>query len=195
MNVPLFNILEPTPINGQVVKIVHHGVAVKGRGLEHIIRVFKKLDSRFTLTFYLVPTDSNFFYQLKKLAGDFPRIEFRDPVPTSQIPKELNSYDIGIFLAPPVSFNHQYTLPNKFFEFTQARLMLLLTPSFEMTPLVERYGNGVVFSNFKTDEIVDAINQLGPSEIELFKKKSALAAHDLCWENNQSVLINAINRL
>ena len=44
----------------------------------------------------------------------------------------LNAHDVGIHILPPVNFNNRWALPNKFFDYVQARLGVIIGPSPEM---------------------------------------------------------------
>ena len=42
------------------------------------------------------------------------------------IVRTINQFDLGVYLLPPVNFNSAHALPNKFFEFIQARQEFLV---------------------------------------------------------------------
>ena len=48
----------------------------------------------------------------------------------------------------PVNFNHIHAFPNKFFEFIQARLALVIGYSLEMIEIVKKYQIGVIAKSF-----------------------------------------------
>ena len=48
------------------------------------------------------------------------------------VARTLNAHDVGVYVLPPVSFNHLWALPNKVFDFVQGRLALVVGPSPEM---------------------------------------------------------------
>ena len=123
--------------NGQI-RLVHSGMAIAARGLDNMVEAVKKLDN-FTLDFYLVPAGDGgrFLAKLKNLAADCDRITFHNPVEPQDLPVTLNQYDVGVFWIPPFSTNARLTLPNKFFDFIQARLALAIGPSIEMSSLLK----------------------------------------------------------
>ena len=61
-------------------------------------------------------------------------------LPMRELVKEANAYDIGLYLLGEANANHRAALPNKFFEFIQARLALAIGPSPEMARIVNEYG-------------------------------------------------------
>ena len=90
-----------------------------------------------------------------------------------------NQYDIGLFLAPPTTFNLQYTLPNKLFEFIQARLVVAIGPSIEMSKGVKKFNCGVVSKDFDPRSMANELNRLTTEKIMEFKQRSHEAASEL----------------
>lgn len=106
--------------------------AVKSKKM---IWLMDHLDDRFEMYLMLVPTDQDYLTELKKLAGN-RAVEFLPTVPTQQISTFINQFDLGLFIVEPVNFNYTHALPNKFFEFIQARLGIVIGPSPEMKRIV-----------------------------------------------------------
>jgi hypothetical protein len=192
MNTPLYEPISPSLTSEESFRLVHHGVAVKGRGIEHIVELMDLLPSNFSLTFFLVPTDQKFYDYLVEISLHNPAIDFKAPVPTIEISRTINQYDIGVFLAPHLSTNHMNTLPNKFFEFIQARLMLAITPSLEMEKLVKKFDLGVVFDSFDLEEIAFRLSSLSHLDVMRFKFNADIAAKDLNWEQQNFPLLNYV---
>jgi len=196
-NAPRRTDLEPTPVH-QPIRVLHHGGAMPGRGLEEMIRVAELLDERFTTTFVLadtVPGDARatgarrrYLDRLIRRAGRHPRIRFLSPQPMHTLVRMANDYDIGLFLLCPVNFNWRFALPNKFFEFIQARLAVAIGPSPEMARIVRERRLGVVAADFAPESLAAALNELDGSAIAQFKRASHAAADELCAEVNADVM-------
>jgi hypothetical protein len=195
LNAPPYQKLEPTPVDITVVRMIHHGAAISSRHLEVMIEMMQFLEPRFRLDFMLVPSDPAYLKQLRSLAAIDSRIRFVDPVPMLDIPRFTNAYDIGIFLLPPVNFNYAHALPNKFFEFVQARLAVAIGPSPEMARLVEQYAFGVVADDFTPRCMAERLNRLTAQEIAGLKMASDIAARDLCFDRSSEVLLSEVHRL
>jgi hypothetical protein len=179
MNSPPLQALLPRPVEAARVRMVHHGIAGRSRSLERMIDVMDLLDARFELDFMLVNTDSAYMEELKDRASKNPRIRFRDPVPMDAISATINEYDIGIFLLPPNNLNYQYALPNKFFEFIQARLAVAIGPSPEMALVLRQWKFGVVARDFEPTSLADELRKLDARSIEQMKAQADKAAHVL----------------
>ena len=190
-NAPQYADLVPTPVHDPV-RIVHHGGAQPGRGLEEMVRAASLLDERFTSDFMLVENTPGFREKLIRLADGNPRIRFPEPQPMHTLVQVANDYDIGVFLLPPVSPQRRYALPNKLFEFIQARLAVAIGPSPEMARIVRSYGCGVVTDDFEPQTFAAALNGLDSAAITAFKGASHAAARELCAERNEAIVVGAV---
>jgi hypothetical protein len=181
-NIPKGNSrVKPSQVSEDKIKLVHHGVAFPSRGTEEMIKMMEFLDpKRFELYFILVNKDDDpYFVKLKKQASKFANIHFMKPVSFDQIVPFTNQFDIGIFLLPPLTYNYQFALPNKFFEYLHACLAIAIGPSPEMKKLVDEYNVGVVSVDFKAKSLALEISKLSKAEIENFKNNAHSAAQIL----------------
>lgn len=184
MNTPQYHEQEPSPGSPDTVRMVHHGIAMPSRRLELMIEAMGSLDQRFRLDFMLMPSDVAYLDKLKSLGASNPSIRFIPPVPMQEIPSFLNQYDVGIYILEPNSFNNTHALPNKFFEFIQARLAIAIGPSPEMARLVRQFDCGIVAADFSPQALARELNELTTEKIAYFKQRSAEAAHELCFESS-----------
>ena len=194
-NSPAFQDLLPShAAHGTPIRLVHHGGAIPSRRLETMIEVMRHLDDRFTLDLILVPSVPRYLDRLKGLAAGDRRIRFPPPAPMLQLPAVLNAYDVGIYLLPPNNFNNRHALPNKFFEFVQARLAIAIGPSPEMAVLVNRYGMGVVSQDFSPSAFAQAVSSLDRARIGQYKAAAAIAARELSFEQDGATFLQLIDR-
>jgi len=194
-NAPFFADLSPSkPVDGRV-RMVHHGSADKERRLHNMISLMDLLDERFSLVFYLVGMESDYGRKLLKMARNNPRILFLPPVPLEKIVSTINPYDVGLYLLYPAGFNAKMALPNKVFEFIQARLALAVWPAPEMDGLVREYENGVVSDSFSIRSMARCLNALSEKDIATFKSRSHGAAPLVAGERNAEVFLSIVKQL
>lgn len=179
--------------NNKIIKIVHHGVANWNRKLENMIDIVGGLDNKFTLDFYLTG-DATYIDKLKKNALKYTNVFFKEPVEYNNIIPTLNKYDVGFFYVEPTTFNLLHCLPNKFFEYIQANLMIAIGPSPDMSELVNKYDCGIVAKEFSLESMIQELQKLTMSEVVKYKKNSSIAAKQLCYEVESLKLINKLKQ-
>src|SRR5207253_1265941 len=101
------------------------------------------------------------------------------------------NYDMGVFLLPPINFNYKNTLPNKLFDFIQARLGIAIGPTPEMVEIVNQYNIGVVSLDFTARSLAAVLNSLTLKDVVAFKQNTENAAKKYNAENN-AVELNRI---
>jgi glycosyltransferase involved in cell wall biosynthesis len=168
--------LSPRPVDPTRIRLVHHGLASPSRQLEVMIELMDHLPERYTLDMLLMPSDQAYLARLQKLCATRPRVRILPPVPFAELVPFTHAYDIGLFLVPPVSFNLRHALPNKFFEFVQARLMVAIGPSPDMARFVRAHDLGVVADDFAPTTLAAKIAALSPDDILRHKQNAHAAA-------------------
>jgi hypothetical protein len=150
-----------------------------------------------TLDLFLVPAadGGRYLKELTQRAGGCDRVTLRDPVAPAQRPYALNEFDVGAFCMPPINVNAEFALPNKFFDFVQARLAQAVGPAREMARLVREHDLGVVSADFGVDAFVTALRSLDRAAIDQAKRASHAAAHELSSARDVAVSDAIIERL
>ena len=173
--------LAPKPV-GSTIRLVHSGGVAVQRRLDIMIRGVRESTADVTLDLYLVG-EGPVLDELKELAGGDARIRFLAPVPYDQLIGTLNGYDVGLSIFPPTTFNLAWCLPNKFFDFVQARLGEIVGPSPEMKRFVEEYGIGEVLPDFEPASLARALEALTPERVAAWKAASDAHAEALSSES------------
>lgn len=194
-NSPFYKTLSPVNRGDGRIRLVHHGLAARQRHLESMIDVLRLLDERFSLDFYLVSHDDAYYEQLKRYASEDKRIVFNEPVSMQELPERLNTYDLGIRFYPAPTLNLQNGMPNKFFEFIQARLGVAVGPTPEAKRIVEKHGIGVVAGDFNPSSMAATLNSLSMDDIARFKQKSHECAYEFSADVNSKKIISMVEGL
>jgi hypothetical protein len=194
-NASHYHQLEPGETAPDGIRMIHHGICNPSRRLENMIELMKHLDNRFTLDLMLVPDNQRYYRKLIDLAATASNIKIREPVPLNAIISTLHNYDLGLFLLSPKAYNYRMALPNKLFEFIQARLGVVVWPSPEMAKIVNKFQIGVVTDEFSIASAAESLKRLTSDHIRAFKGRSHAAAQVLCAEQNQEHLLKIVTRL
>ncbi|MCU0224608.1 MAG: glycosyltransferase family 1 protein [Acidobacteria bacterium] len=200
LNAPDYEPLPPTDTSARggppgSIRLVHHGAAIRSRRIEAMIRTLRLLDPRFTLDLYLTGGDTAYFDELRREAGGDERVRFNDPVPMRELPRVLNAYDVGLFLLEPTNFNYRFALPNKLFEFVQARLAVAIGPSPEMARVVRGHQLGIVADDFRPETMANALGALDAGAVMRFKRAADAAARALSADAARETITRIVGRL
>lgn len=177
----------PTEVQ-EPLRLVHTGAAGRGRKIEVMIDAVARANElrpgTATMDLVMVPGEQKYIDELTARAASVPdgAVRMVPPVPFEQIVPLLQNYDVGIFICPPSTFNLRHALPNKLFEFVQARLAVVIGPSPEMERVVRKYDLGVVSDGFDAESVARLLASLTPEDVAAMKQASHRAARELSAE-------------
>lgn len=109
--------------------------------------------------------------------------------------RSLNRFDVGVYLLEPQTVNSRFALPNKIFDFLQARLGVVVGPSPEMAALVRTTGAGTVADGFEAADLRRVLDDLGADEVARWKDAADGAATTYSAENVVGVWSEAIDAI
>ena len=170
-----------TETNPKKIKIVHHGVANRNRRIENMIEIVSRAEKRYYLDLYLT---GDLQYR-NELLGNLKssRIRILEPVPYEQLIPTLSSYDLGMIYIKPETINLKYSLPNKFFEYIQARIAIFSGPTLELKNILQKHATGFVCNEFTISSAIKLLNGISAREIDEHKRKSFELAKIYNFEN------------
>jgi hypothetical protein len=188
--------LQPSEPADGVIRLAHSGGAVPGRNIEALIDATNAV-AHTTLDLILVPANDGGRYlaQLRDRAAGNERVRFHDAVTPDELPAALNRYDVGVYCLPPANLNMEYALPNKLFDFVQARLGMVVGPSPEMAAFVREHRLGRVATSFDGDDFTAAIAALTPEEVAAAKRSAHEQARALSSDTDVAVSDQIVRRL
>lgn len=194
-NAPAYRSLAPTGVH-EPIRLVHAGGAMPGRKIELMMKAAAATATDLSFTLYLTSSSPAYLTQLRDLAAELgPRIRIEPAVPATELLDRLHDYDVGIHLLPPTVTNQALALPNKFFDFVQARLGVIVGPTPGMASLVEKHDLGAVTEGFAVEDIVAVLDALTPERITAWKGAADTAAEELSAERQTPVWAAAVGRL
>jgi glycosyltransferase involved in cell wall biosynthesis len=200
-NATAYHEIAPTPVAPGKIRLVYHGIANPSRRLELMIEMMRHLDDRFTLDLILMTSNfasgrtREYIASLHRSAQQDSRISVLPQLPSHEIVPFINRYDVGVFLLPPVNFNYANTLPNKLFEYIQARLAVAVGPTPEMAAIVRKYENGIVADDFSPADLAAKLKSLSVESLTRMKEQSGLAAKELAAEKNKTILLRTVEHI
>jgi glycosyltransferase involved in cell wall biosynthesis len=193
----------PTPVKSRApvhvsktsatrIRLIHHGYAQRGRGIDQMIRAVALSDRRFTLELMLMNDDAAHVHYLRRLAEEIApgRIFFRDPVAPLDIVRTVAAFDIGLCVIQPVTYNTLMMLPNKMFEYIQAGLAVCVGPSPAMVDVVRRFKVGVVAPSFDPRDVAATLDRLRVEDLQAMRSAAVQAARTLNADVEMGKIVN-----
>jgi glycosyltransferase involved in cell wall biosynthesis len=141
---------------------VYSGWAAPERKIESIIEA-ARLVPELHVAFLTNRPNTPYMKSLVALGEEYgidDRLHFLDYVAYADLARYLSTADMGIHPMQAGPINHEIALPNKFFEYSHAKLPLVVSDVKTMAAEVRRLGNGEVFTSGDIDSLVAAIQKI-----------------------------------
>jgi len=180
---------------GSPIRLVHSGASIRNRRLEVLIDAVAATTSDVTLDLYLMGNNPEYIEELRDRAAGSGQVRFPNPAAYADLIALLNGYDVGIVVIPPTNFNNRWTLPNKFFDYVQARLGLIIGPSPEMKSILDAHGFGAVADDFGAAALTRVLNSLTADQVRDWKTRASTAARELSSEAQVELWATAVEAL
>lgn len=179
-----------------IKEILYQGSLNVGRGLEQMIDSMQFIeDAKLTII-----GDGDITNQLKqrieqKNLGN--KVEMKGKIPFAELPKHTATANLGLALEENIGLNYYYALPNKLFDYIQARIPVLVSPFPEMQKVVNKYEIGTIYDHKDSLELAKKIKEVFElkNRYKKWQENTEIAAQDLCWENEEKVLMNVYSRI
>ncbi|MCS6980986.1 MAG: glycosyltransferase [Flavobacteriales bacterium] len=166
------------------------------RGAEEAVRALHHLPERFRL---ILAGGGDMWHYLKNLVieeGLHSRVRFVERLPYSELMALTTRCFAGFSLDKPTCLNYRLSLPNKIFDYIQARIPVVVSAIDEPAALVRYYQVGVVVEKVTPELVARGVLQL---EILWMQRESELkerlerAASILNREKEEENIQSAIN--
>ncbi|MEW1545613.1 glycosyltransferase family 4 protein [Streptomyces tsukubensis] len=155
---PLGDLRELCGIGDATPLLAYVGGISPVRGVETIIEGLPSLPDVHVALVSVTPGKMKAVASTQKLANDLgvaDRVHFLPFVPHWQVPEFLSDADAAVSPLHHLT-NHELALSNKFFEYSQARLPLIVSDIRTMADMVKSTGQGEVFRARDTEDFVRA---------------------------------------
>ncbi|HUX83736.1 MAG TPA: glycosyltransferase, partial [Chitinophagaceae bacterium] len=148
--------------------------------------------------FLLIVGSGDVFGSLRRMAADRgleDRIRFIDRLPFGQLSALTRKCQLGITLDKGTNLNYRFSLPNKLFDYIHAGIPVLASNLPEVSGIIEGYQVGTCVSEVTPEAIAAGIRfMFGDPERYLgWKSNTAVAARELCWEQESKVLSGTLS--
>lgn len=104
---------------------------------------------------------------------------------------------IGLTLDKNTNINYLYSLPNKLFDYIQNWVPIIASNMVEVEMIIKHYNVGETISTHEPQQIAMKINSMlsNPEQLEVYRRNCKIASQELCWENEEHVLIELYDQI
>jgi glycosyltransferase involved in cell wall biosynthesis len=174
--------------------ILYQGAVNVDRGLEEAILAMKYLKTDGILVIAGIGDE---YDRLQTFASDHgvdDKVRFLGQVPFQELHTVTRMADIGLSIEKDVSINYHYCLPNKFLDYIQANIPVLVSPFPEMKAIVDQYRIGDFIQSHDPKLLASQLDELLNDHERMagYKANLVQAAEELCWEREEGKLIRFI---
>jgi glycosyltransferase involved in cell wall biosynthesis len=202
-NVPPLKVTEPIiakdlKLEGRNILILQGSGINKGRGAIELVEAMELLDDRFFLIIAgsgdIVP-DLKQMVVKKKLSG---KVLFTGRLPYQEMLAYTKSAYIGIIPEKVEIGSASYlTLPNKLFDYIHAGIPVLSTNGFEVARIINSYRIGKIVEGSSPEHFALALTEIfeNKEQLAVWKANTGIARETFCWENEEKVIVEMLNKL
>ena len=182
---------QPSPIDTKGKKVIlYQGSVNIGRGIEWMIEAMPLLDN---FVFYVIG-DGDILKELKEKVKKMQlenSVFFTGRIPFEKLSEYTVHADIGINLLENWGLSYYYSLPNRIFDYIREGIPVLASDFPEIGKIITRYDVGTLINNYEPHHLASTIERMATKE----KNHSAfaMANEELCWENEEQVLLRVMN--
>jgi hypothetical protein len=174
---------------GSPIRLLHHGGAQRNREPERMIEGVGGLDGfQLDLVLTYLPDNRGYIEELQDFSARYSNVRILPAVPFTEVPAMVRRYDMGLHMIPPTNFNNLHSLPNKFFDFIQGGLPVVIGPSPEMAELTREYELGLVLEDWEPATLRSALSTVSLEQVKTWKRNSCQAAKYLCSEKGEETI-------
>ncbi|PKP51539.1 MAG: glycosyltransferase [Bacteroidetes bacterium HGW-Bacteroidetes-1] len=197
-NLPLkytpFNVLSRNdlhlPVHKKILILQGSGINVD-RGAEELVMAMKQLPELLLLIIGGGDVIKS-LHEMVEINGLQQQVTFLPRMPYAQMMQYTQNADLGLTLDKDTNLNYRLSLPNKIFDYIQAGIPVLASPLPEIKKIIDTYDLGTFVINHDPEMIASAIKQVfdDSDRLQQWQKNTIKAAKELCWENEENILLN-----
>lgn len=167
--------------------VLYQGALNISRGLEYTIKAMQYVDN----CIFWIAGDGPIRKDLEQLVSDLglhEKVHFFGNVPPQVLKTITPIAEIGISLEQDLGISYKYALPNKVFDYFQAKVPILATYLPDIKHTVEQYQVGRVIEKHDEKHIAEELNIMLQQGKKYYYENLTKAAVACCWENEEPKL-------
>jgi len=123
------------------------------------------------------------------------KVFFRNKLPFADLRQYTMNCDLGMAIDKDTNLNYHFALPNKLFDFIHSGIPVLSSELPELKKIIDQYDIGYYINNHHPKHIAEIITNIfsDNERYNVVKQHTTIAKKELCWENEENVLLGIIN--
>jgi glycosyltransferase involved in cell wall biosynthesis len=182
-------------ITGGDKLLIYQGAVNIGRGLELLIDAVEEMEK----VKFVIAGDGDIRKFLERKIAEKKlenKVFLIGKIPFNQLHDLTRQADAGVSMEEDTGLNYHFALPNKLFDYIHAGIPVMVSALPEMKKIVEKYKIGIIAESREKGHIREMLKILLFDEGKRVFWKQGLkqAAEELCWENEESRLIEIFKK-
>lgn len=165
---------------------IYQGALSPKRGLEFLIQGFEELQN--PSKHLIILGFGQLEDMVKEKAADSEVIHFKPGVPMEELLAVTVGADVGFSLLSADSMNHDFALPNKFFEYMAASIPVIVSPVKEMSSIVRENNIGWVMEENDSESVKKVVLTVSKEGVERSRESLQGLREIYVWEEQEKKL-------
>jgi len=174
--------------------IIYQGAINKSRGLELMIASMQFIENTIFVIIGNGDIKNKLKHQVQVLKLE-EKIKFIPKIYPEELQKLTPLADLGISIEEDFGLNYKFALPNKLFDYIQAKVLVLISDLPEMKNIVQKYGVGQIVQNRTPRELANQITTILQKDKNFYDSNLENAKKELTWQNESEHLKSIYNNL
>ena len=182
------------PADKRILILQGTGINVQ-RGAEEAVEAMQFIEN----AVLLICGSGDVLPTLKKMVEEKSlqsKVIFKDKMPFEELRQYTMNSDLGLAIDKDTNLNYHFSLPNKLFDYIHSGIPTLSSGLLELRQIIDKYDIGYYIQNHDPKHIAEVINSIFADETRynIVKKNTIKAKKELCWENEEKILMSVINK-
>jgi glycosyltransferase involved in cell wall biosynthesis len=176
--------------------IIYQGAVNVNRGIEPLVEAMQKIENT---TLFIIGEGDVFdgIISLIRKLNLSHKVKMLGKIPFELLHDYTMQADLGVSLEENIGLNYKYALPNKLFDYINAKVPVLTANLPEMAAIVNQYNVGETIDEITPNAIAEKINKLltDKEQLKLYKANTIKAAAELNWETEQKIIQDLVKKI
>jgi glycosyltransferase involved in cell wall biosynthesis len=189
---------KPIVPEGKKILIIQGMGINEHRGAEEAVEMMKYLPDEFILYFIGKGTVIGKLKQMVQVLKLEEKVVFIGVLPYLEVMGYTRQSFLGlIFEKIDFTDEHNFALPNRFFDYIKAGIPVLSSKGVELKAVIEKYDIGGFVDRVDPKHLAERVKEIAADEsiYNKWKHNTLLAREELCWEKEEEKLIKFMERI